>query len=115
MSPLSQCVLNVPSQKYVIDIRLYSCVGLSWPNGVTQYCSRNLCGFAYHRSTSICTGFRIHHTSLVVHVAISSFDVVFLQRFVITSINTSSQSTATSCCRSVWQLLDSETVKGNMV
>ncbi|KRX26397.1 hypothetical protein T07_277 [Trichinella nelsoni] len=28
-----------------------SCVSLSWLNGVTQYWSRNLCGFAYHRST----------------------------------------------------------------
>ncbi|KRY37669.1 hypothetical protein T01_6760 [Trichinella spiralis] len=53
--------------------RSYSCVGLGWLNGVTQYWSRNLCGFAYHRSTSICTGFRIHHTSLVVRVAISAF------------------------------------------
>ncbi|KRX13857.1 hypothetical protein T07_9124, partial [Trichinella nelsoni] len=29
--------------------RSYSCVSLSWLNGVTQYWSRNLCGFAYHR------------------------------------------------------------------
>ncbi|KRX85099.1 hypothetical protein T06_13421, partial [Trichinella sp. T6] len=29
------------------DIRSFSCVILSWLNGVTQYCSRNLCGFAY--------------------------------------------------------------------
>ncbi|KRX14852.1 hypothetical protein T07_3744, partial [Trichinella nelsoni] len=31
--------------------RSYSCVNLGWLNGVTQYWSRNLCGFAYHRST----------------------------------------------------------------
>ncbi|KRZ47501.1 hypothetical protein T02_14531 [Trichinella nativa] len=31
--------------------RLYSCVSLGWLNGVTQYWSRNLCGFAYHRRT----------------------------------------------------------------
>ncbi|KRY03380.1 hypothetical protein T12_11349, partial [Trichinella patagoniensis] len=28
----------------------YSCVSLGWLNGVTQYWSRNLCGFAYHRT-----------------------------------------------------------------
>ncbi|KRZ94542.1 hypothetical protein T08_437 [Trichinella sp. T8] len=28
----------------------YSCVSLGWLNGVTQYWSRNLCGFAYHRN-----------------------------------------------------------------
>ncbi|KRZ91978.1 hypothetical protein T08_9151 [Trichinella sp. T8] len=25
----------------------YSCVSLSWLHGVTQYCSKNLCDFAY--------------------------------------------------------------------
>ncbi|KRZ50417.1 hypothetical protein T02_16079 [Trichinella nativa] len=60
------------------DIRSYSCVSLSWLNGVTQYyCSRNLCDFAY------CNKY-------------------YVSRFVITSINTSSQSTTTSC-RSVWR------------
>ncbi|KRX16739.1 hypothetical protein T07_7088, partial [Trichinella nelsoni] len=68
---------------------------------------------------SLITG--IHHTSLVVRVAISAFGEyfcrmneiaaffgnypllnMFLQRFVITSINTSSQSTTTSCY-SVWR------------
>ncbi|KRY18333.1 hypothetical protein T12_6389, partial [Trichinella patagoniensis] len=29
--------------------RSYSCVSLGWLNGVTQYWSRNLCGFPYHR------------------------------------------------------------------
>ncbi|KRY08258.1 hypothetical protein T03_598 [Trichinella britovi] len=32
--------------------RSYSCVSLGWLHGVTQYCSRNLCGFAYRRYTS---------------------------------------------------------------
>ncbi|KRY13851.1 hypothetical protein T12_15545 [Trichinella patagoniensis] len=32
--------------------RSYSCVSFRWLNGVTQYWSRNLCGFAYHRNTS---------------------------------------------------------------
>ncbi|KRZ53738.1 hypothetical protein T02_11773 [Trichinella nativa] len=32
--------------------RSYSCVSLRWLNGVTQYWSRNLCGFAYYRNTS---------------------------------------------------------------
>ncbi|XP_003380711.1 hypothetical protein Tsp_06865 [Trichinella spiralis] len=53
--------------------------------------------------TSTCAGFRIHHTSLVVRVAISAFG-----EFVITSINTSSPSNTTSYCRSVWRLLVSE-------
>ncbi|KRY37779.1 hypothetical protein T01_11532 [Trichinella spiralis] len=53
-----------------VDVRSYSCVSLSWLNAVTQYWSRNLCGFAYHRST-------IHHTSLVVRVAISAFGEYF--------------------------------------
>ncbi|KRY15938.1 hypothetical protein T12_6712 [Trichinella patagoniensis] len=30
--------------------RSYSCVSLGWLNGVTQYWSRNLCGFAYHHA-----------------------------------------------------------------
>ncbi|XP_003380265.1 hypothetical protein Tsp_05979 [Trichinella spiralis] len=53
-----------------VDVRSYSCVSLSWLNAVTQYWSRNLCGFAYHRST-------IHHTSLLVRVAISAFGEYF--------------------------------------
>ncbi|KRX46622.1 hypothetical protein T06_459, partial [Trichinella sp. T6] len=32
--------------------RSYSCVSFRWLNGVTQYWSRNLCGFAYYRNTS---------------------------------------------------------------
>ncbi|KRZ81425.1 hypothetical protein T08_8014 [Trichinella sp. T8] len=31
--------------------RSYSCVSLGWSKDVTQYWSRNLCGFAYHRNT----------------------------------------------------------------
>ncbi|KRY26584.1 hypothetical protein T03_10533, partial [Trichinella britovi] len=34
------------------NIRSYSCFSLGWLNGVTQYRSRNLCGFAYHSNTS---------------------------------------------------------------
>ncbi|KRZ89959.1 hypothetical protein T08_4472 [Trichinella sp. T8] len=30
--------------------RSYTCVSSRWLNGVTQYWSRNLCGFAYYRS-----------------------------------------------------------------
>ncbi|KRZ95237.1 hypothetical protein T08_593 [Trichinella sp. T8] len=29
--------------------RSYYCVSFRWLNGVTQYWSRNLCGFAYYR------------------------------------------------------------------
>ncbi|KRY43631.1 hypothetical protein T03_10342 [Trichinella britovi] len=67
---------------YIINIELFHtpAVGihtivfiLGWLNGVTQYWSRNLCGFAYHRRTSTCASFQIHHTSLVVRVAISAF------------------------------------------
>ncbi|KRX64063.1 hypothetical protein T09_15490 [Trichinella sp. T9] len=55
---------------YIINIELVNtpaCLG--WLNGVTQYWSRNLCGFAYHRSA-------IHPTSLV-RVAISAFGEYF--------------------------------------
>ncbi|KRX24825.1 hypothetical protein T07_9947 [Trichinella nelsoni] len=56
MSRILQCVLNVPSQNKYTGLnhqhraRSYSCVSLGWLNGVTQYWSRNLCGFAYRRS-----------------------------------------------------------------
>ncbi|KRX84964.1 hypothetical protein T06_2220 [Trichinella sp. T6] len=39
--------LNGLHHQHRADIRSFSCVILSWLNGVTQYCSRNLCGFAY--------------------------------------------------------------------
>ncbi|KRX33985.1 hypothetical protein T05_15880 [Trichinella murrelli] len=39
--------LNGLHHQHREDIRSYSCVSLSWLNGVTQYCSRNLCGFAF--------------------------------------------------------------------
>ncbi|XP_003380785.1 conserved hypothetical protein, partial [Trichinella spiralis] len=64
----------------ISDIRSYSCVGLSWLNGVIQYWSRNLCGFAYYRSTESSMSYG-HHTSLVVRVAISAFAHLFCKYF----------------------------------
>ncbi|XP_003380858.1 hypothetical protein Tsp_07004 [Trichinella spiralis] len=84
MSRLPQCALNVPSDQMMMEnlekngfhhqhrARSYSCVNLGWLNGVTQYWSRNLCGFAYYRSTESSMSYG-HHTSLVVRVAISAF------------------------------------------
>ncbi|KRX64098.1 hypothetical protein T09_3972, partial [Trichinella sp. T9] len=92
--------------------RSYSCV-----NGVTQYRSRNLCGFVYHRSIRnhvdkyvITKHYLLMPLSLVtINVkCFPAFSVnLSLKRqgsygFVITSLNTSSQST-TSWCRSVWR------------
>ncbi|KRY33320.1 hypothetical protein T01_9469, partial [Trichinella spiralis] len=41
--------LNGLHHQHRVDVRSYSCVSLSWLNGVTQYCSRNMCGFACRR------------------------------------------------------------------
>ncbi|KRX32937.1 hypothetical protein T05_13024, partial [Trichinella murrelli] len=51
-----QVSLNGLKRCTKIYIRSYSCVSLSWSNGVTQYWSRNLCGFAYRRNTSYKSG-----------------------------------------------------------
>ncbi|KRY37131.1 hypothetical protein T01_10715 [Trichinella spiralis] len=45
-----QVSLNGLKRCTKIYVRSYSCVTLSWLNGVTQYCSRNMCGFAYRRT-----------------------------------------------------------------
>ncbi|KRY06085.1 hypothetical protein T12_5438, partial [Trichinella patagoniensis] len=39
--------LNGLHHQHRANIRSNSCVSLGWLNGVTQYWSRNLCGFAY--------------------------------------------------------------------
>ncbi|KRX34908.1 hypothetical protein T05_8895, partial [Trichinella murrelli] len=66
--------------------RSYSCVSLGWLHGVTQYCSRNLCGFAYRRSyivnivdlrwfsdTSHKSGSACCHQCVCVHTAMNAF------------------------------------------
>ncbi|KRY29075.1 hypothetical protein T03_7475, partial [Trichinella britovi] len=51
---LSQMIVRVSlngnglHHQHRANIRSYSCFSLGWLNGVTQYRSRNLCGFAYH-------------------------------------------------------------------
>ncbi|XP_003366928.1 phospholipase [Trichinella spiralis] len=94
MSRLPQCALNVPSDQMMMEnlekngfhhqhrARSYSCVNLGWINGVTQYWSRNLCGFAYYRSTESSMSYG-HHTSLVVRVAISAFGEYFCIRITV--------------------------------
>ncbi|KRZ91147.1 hypothetical protein T08_13560, partial [Trichinella sp. T8] len=68
--------------------RSYSCVSLGWLNGVTQYWSRNLCGFAYH---SIIKEQRC--TILMNEIAAFFGNYLLLNMFFYkdTSINTSSQ------------------------
>ncbi|KRY41096.1 hypothetical protein T01_6686, partial [Trichinella spiralis] len=58
--------LNGLHHQHRADIRSYSCVGLRWLNGVSQYWSRNLW-------LRLSQEYDIHHTCLVVRVAISAF------------------------------------------
>ncbi|XP_003380187.1 hydroxyacylglutathione hydrolase, partial [Trichinella spiralis] len=100
---LTDCNLATPSAARLL---LYSYVqrNVNVQDNITQYLERMWFDYcSVHVSTVISHVFQqfrflIHHTSLVVRVATSAFG-----EFVITTINTSSQSTTTSSCRSVWR------------
>ncbi|KRZ89958.1 hypothetical protein T08_14749 [Trichinella sp. T8] len=98
---------------YIINIELFHtpAVGihtlvfiLGWLNGVTQYWSRNLCGFAYHRRT-----IRNHVDKYVITKHYHQLMPLSLATYILVSKNFNSEKT-----RKLWVIMKKQGEDVNM-